>query len=100
MEVSLLSYLATCAGSEWNLDAAQQASITSLVFGGELIGSLFWGQIADRFGRKVAYIIACCLISIGGFLSGVSPSYEWLLAFRFIVGFGVVMMNKFLSQKR
>lgn len=89
MEVSLLSFLATCAGSEWNLNTSQQASITSLVFGGELLGSLFWGQFADRYGRKIAYLVACCLISVGGFLSGAAPSYEWLLVFRAIVGFGV-----------
>ena len=44
MEVSLLSFLSICAGNEWNLDDTQKASITSLVFGGELVGSLFWGQ--------------------------------------------------------
>ena len=44
MEVSLLSFLSICAGNEWSLDNTQMANITSLVFAGELIGSLFWGQ--------------------------------------------------------
>jgi MFS family permease len=93
MEVSLLSFLAICAGNEWKLSSAQRASITSLVFVGQLVGSLLWGQLADRYGRKFAYVVACCFIAIGGFLSGVSPSFEWLLVFRAAVGFGVV--NKY-----
>ena len=89
MEVSLLSFISTCAGQEFDLNDSQKASITSFVFGGELIGSVVWGQVADRFGRRFSYLIACSLISIGGFLSGVAPSYSWLLFFRALVGFGV-----------
>lgn len=44
MEVGLLSYLSICAGDEWHLNDTQRASITSLVFAGELVGSFFWGQ--------------------------------------------------------
>lgn len=49
----------------------------------------YYSRFADRFGRRVAYLIACFMISFGGFLSGASPSLPWLLFFRFIVGFGV-----------
>eukprot|EP01035_Chromulina_nebulosa_P016815 gene16815-22299_t len=74
MEVSILSYLSTCAGDEWNLSDIQRATITSMVFGGQIIGSFFWGAFADNYG---------------GFLSGAAPSYVWLLLFRAIVGFGI-----------
>jgi len=93
MEVSLLTYLSTCAGNEWGLSFSEQASITSVVFGGELLGSLFWGQFADAFGRKFANIFTCFLISFGGFLSGAAPTYEFLLVFRATVGFGVVSVS-------
>lgn len=89
MEVSLLAFLSFCAGDEWNLSNAEKASITGVVFAGELAGSLFWGPMADKFGRKIAFIVACVMISVAGFLSGVSPSYGWLLFFRAVVGFGV-----------
>lgn len=89
MEVSLLYFLSTCAGAEWNLSDSKQASITGVVFGGEIIGSMFWGPLADKFGRRVTFLISSFLIASGGFLSGISPSYYWLLLFRFIVGIGV-----------
>ena len=89
MEVSLLTFMNTCAGNEWGLTDVQRASISAVVFSGELFGGLFFGPLADRFGRKRAFLCACCLIVTFGLLSGASPSYEWLLVFRGIVGFGV-----------
>jgi MFS family permease len=116
MEVSLLTILGTCAGTifyhlswpvtafivrqlvitilryvgnEWGLSNVQRASITGVVFCGELLGGLFWGPVADRYGRKKAFLMASCLIVIFGFLSGAAPSFEWLLTFRVFVGFGV-----------
>ena len=89
MEVSLLSFLATCAGNEWGLSDVQRASISAVVFSGQLFGGFFWGPIADRYGRKIAFLCACSLIVAFGLLSASSRTYEWLLTFRAIVGFGV-----------
>ena len=89
LEVSLLSFLSTCVGAEWDLSHSQKATITSVVFGGTIVGSLVWGQVADRYGRRLTYLLGCILISGAGVLSGLAPSYEWLLLFRCLVGFGV-----------
>jgi len=89
LEVSLLSFLATCAGADWGLSTAQEASITSVVFGGIICGTMFWGVFADKYGRKMAYLAASTLITVGGILSGASPSYGWLIFFRCIAGFGI-----------
>lgn len=89
LEVNLLSFLATCAGSEWNLSDTQQASITSVVFGGIIAGSMCWGSFADRYGRRLAFLFAGSIISIGGFLTCIAPSFPYLLVFRGIVGFGI-----------
>jgi MFS family permease len=89
MEVSLLSFMSSCAGKEFGLSNAQTASITGVVFFGELVGSLFWGPISDTFGRRFAFVVACILITSGGALSAFSPSYQVLLITRAVVGFGV-----------
>lgn len=89
MEVSLLSFISECAGDEWNLSSIQIANIASAGFAGQLIGSFAWGQFADKFGRRKAFLLACILISIFGLLSGYSPTYVWLIIFRSIVGFGI-----------
>ena len=46
MEVSLLSFISTCAGVDWDLNDTEVAAITSVVFAGELLGSMFWGPFA------------------------------------------------------
>jgi putative MFS transporter len=89
LEVNLLVFLSTCAGEEWNLSNEQKASIGGVVFGGILVGNLFWGVFADRYGRKLTFILACSLISISGFLSGMATSYYWLISFRALCGFGI-----------
>lgn len=89
LEISLLSFIATCAGDDWDLSDAQVASIASVVFVGILIGSFFWGKAADRYGRKNSFLVACILMTVAGFASGASPNYIWLILFRTVVGFGV-----------
>jgi putative MFS transporter len=89
LEVNLLSFLSTCAGEEWNLSDTAQASITSVVFAGIIAGSMFWGSFADRVGRRVAFIAAGTVISIGGILTCFATSFPYLVAFRGLVGLGI-----------
>ena len=89
MEISLLGYLSTCAGITFNLDDAKRASISGIVFGGQLIGSLLWGKIGDRFGRRKSFLLSALTISIFGFISGLSPNYSSLLILRMLVGVGI-----------
>lgn len=89
MEFSLLSFLSICVGLEWNLSSSETALISSAVFIGELIGSLVWGQIADKYGRKSSFIMGCSIISIFGLLSGLSINFVMLCVCRCMCGFGV-----------
>jgi MFS family permease len=89
LEVNLLTYLSVCASSEWNLSDQQQASIASVVFAGIIVGSLFWGFVADRYGRRTTFILVSVIITSGGFLTGAVPSYSWLIVLRSLVGFGI-----------
>jgi MFS family permease len=89
LEVNLLSYLATCAGAEWHLSNTKQASITGVVFAGIIVGSLWWGVFADRYGRKVAFVLVSTIITAAGFVTGAANSFTTLLIIRSIVGFGL-----------
>ena len=87
-EIQMLVFITTCAGNEFNLNQTASASIASIVFAGQLVGALAWGRICDVYGRRNSFILACFIISLFGYLSGLAPSFSWLLIFRFIVGFG------------
>jgi len=82
MEISLLSFLASCASAEWGLSDAGKATITSLVFVGEIFGTLVWGQCADRFGRKLAYLLSC-LCTVVGILANDSHAQSSVSIFSF-----------------
>ena len=89
MEVTLLAFMSTCAGVEWDLTDVQMASVTSAVFAGEFLGGLFWGPVADQYGRRFSFLVCVFMIAVFGVLSAFSPNYQTLLIFRMVVGFGV-----------
>lgn len=106
MEIMLLSFLQIVLKSEWALSSNEQASITSVVFLGELPGSIFWGYLADTIGRKKAFFFSALTVAIFGVLSAMANSLGGLLFCRALVGFGVSgslipfdLISEFLPQK-
>ena len=89
MEVLLLSFLAVVLRAVWNLTDHQAATITSAVFVGALLGTLVLGTLGDKWGRKPVFTLTAAIICISGFLTAVANNFATLLAFRFLVGFGV-----------
>jgi len=89
IEVTLLSFLSYIVQVEWNLTANETAWLTSSVFLGMLIGSLFWGALADAYGRRPMFMASCTIICVGGAFSGLMFNYNSLCFSRFIVGIGV-----------
>ena len=89
MEVLLLSFLAVVLKDVWNLTDDQTAAITSSVFIGALLGTLLLGYLGDCIGRKPVFTLTAGIICLSGFLTAVANNFWTLLAFRFMVGFGV-----------
>ncbi|KAI3364466.1 hypothetical protein L3Q82_011258 [Scortum barcoo] len=56
---------------------------------GFLVGSITIGYLADRFGRKMSFLMSNLLNGIAGILVAVAPNYVSLLVFRTLYGFGV-----------
>ena len=88
-EITLLSFLTVCAGADWSLTNVEKATLTGMVFLGIVLGSLFFGWFADKYGRRPAFLYSCLLITVGGFLSAVAPSYSYLVLFRTMTGIGI-----------
>ncbi|KAK2819139.1 hypothetical protein Q5P01_024700 [Channa striata] len=106
MEMMILSILSPQLHCEWMLPSYKVALITSVVFVGMGVSSPVWGNVSDKYGRKVGLIICMCWSLYYGLLSAFSPVYGWLLALRGLVGFGiggapqsVTLYSEFLPAK-
>lgn len=62
--------------------------ITSIIVG-MAFGQLFFGPLADAYGRKISILSGIVLFCIGALLSMFAQSFEALLIGRFIQGIGV-----------
>lgn len=89
MEICLLSFISICAGDEWNLNDAEIGSIIGAMFAGEMAGSLVWGPVADKYGRRCAFMWAYAVITLSGIASAFAPGYVILVILQIILGFGV-----------
>ena len=55
------------------------------------------GKLSDMFGRRLLLLIGVIIFTVGSFLSGASPSIEWLIAWRALqgIGGGIITANAF-----
>uniref|UniRef100_A0A3P9L6I7 SV2 related protein b n=1 Tax=Oryzias latipes TaxID=8090 RepID=A0A3P9L6I7_ORYLA len=60
-----------------------------LHFIGMGFGSPVWGNVSDKYGRKVGLTVCMCWTLYYGILSAFAPIYGWLLVLRGFVGFGI-----------
>ncbi|CAN7267835.1 multidrug effflux MFS transporter [Neorhizobium sp. LjRoot104] len=64
-----------------------QASLISF-FAAMAVSQIVYGPLSDMFGRKKPLYVGLALYAIGAVGCALSPSIEWLIAFRFLQGMG------------
>ncbi|XP_015589763.1 organic cation transporter protein isoform X2 [Cephus cinctus] len=82
------SYKSTTT-SEWNLvcdDAWLRATGDSLFMVGVMLGSMIFGGLSDRFGRRPIFFLSLVIQLVGGILVAVAPEFISYIIFRLIVG--------------
>jgi MFS family permease len=66
--------------------------LTITAFGvARLIVNLPAGFLSERYGRRLLLFGGPAITAVGSLASGLSPSFGWLLAFRFVAGAGSAM---------
>ena len=89
MDTGLISFVLPILAKEWGLSPDQVGWIGSVGLIGMALGAVLAGTIADKFGRKNVFAATVILYSVSTGLCAVAWSYESLLVFRFLVGFGL-----------
>ena len=88
-EVLMLAVALPLIADDLAVEGTSRTVLVSAVFVGMLAGSLFWGPVADRIGRRRGFVLTVGIFSVFGVLSAFAPSVEWLVACRVIAGFGL-----------
>ena len=89
MDTGLISFVLPILAKGWGLTPEQVGWIGSVGLIGMALGAVLAGTIADKFGRKNVFAATVILYSVSTGLCALAWSYESLLVFRFLVGFGL-----------
>jgi len=85
MKPATLGFIIPGLRAEYGLTTAQVALLPVVALTGTTIGSILWGVLADRVGRRAAILLAS-LMFIGTAICGVMPVFELNLLMCFIMG--------------
>ena len=87
----LIGFVLAFIVKEWNLTYGQSGAILLASGVSAPFGSLLYGWMADKIGRRTALITAVLNVSLATGAMALTPDGGWiyLVACRFFVGFGV-----------
>jgi putative MFS transporter len=85
MKPATLGFVMPGMTSEYALSKQNAGILALIALTGTTVGSVVWGLVADRFGRR-ATILLSALMFIGTAICGAMPSFGWNLAMCFLMG--------------
>src|SRR5260370_16750426 len=88
-DLFVIGIASTLIKAEWNLSSGRLALLNSTMLAAAFLGAIVFGRFADVAGRKRVYWIVAVIMVVGALGSALSPSFWVLIAFRFLLGFGV-----------
>ncbi|WCN03749.1 MFS transporter [Streptomyces sp. M92] len=88
-ENNLSGTIAKVLQNDFAFGATELKLVLASVFIGQFIGSLVLGRVADRFGRRRAFLINLAIYSGFSLLGAFSPNAAWLIVTRFLAGIGI-----------
>lgn len=85
----LVAYSMPLIKVEWQLTPVELTMVVTTGSAGMLLGAMFTGVLADRFGRIRVVVAAMLVTALASLLLMVSPSIEVFAALRFVQGLGI-----------
>lgn len=87
-DTGMVAFILPVVTALWALTSAQTGVLGSAVYIGYMLGALLAGMLGDRFGRRCVMMYALAIYTIASLVAALSPTWEFLFAFRVIAGFG------------
>ena len=88
-DIQALSYAAPVLSASLAIDPAALGSVFGLFVVGCVLGSVLFGALADRFGRRVIVIGGTVVFGLGSVATMFADTVGALLVVRFLTGLGV-----------
>lgn len=85
----LVAYSMPLIKVEWQLTPVELTMVVTTGSAGMLLGAMFTGVLADRFGRIRVVVAAMLVTALASLLLMVSPNIEVFAALRFVQGLGI-----------
>jgi putative MFS transporter len=85
MKPATLGFILPGVRAEYGISTATAAMLPLVALTGTTIGSLFWGVLADRVGRRASILLAA-MFFLGTSICGFMPSFAWNLFMCFLMG--------------
>jgi PHS family inorganic phosphate transporter-like MFS transporter len=106
-DLFVIGIASTLITAQWHLSSGRLALLNSTMLAAAFVGAFVFGRFADLAGRKRVYWLVAVIMVVGALGSALSPSYWVLIAFRFLLGFGVggdypvsaVLMSEYANRK-
>lgn len=88
-EIFLSSAIATALKSTYGLGSGTLQILMASSFIGMFIGAAAFGRIADRIGRRKAFVINLVWFSVCSLIAAFAPNVTILVIARFLAGIGI-----------
>ena len=88
-EIFLAGVLSSVLASQFKLEKGVVALLLASAFIGMFVGAIALGRIADRLGRRRAFLLSLGIYSTFSLLSAFSPGPAMLVVTRFFAGLGI-----------
>ena len=106
-DLFVIGIASTLIAAQWNLSSGQLALLNSTMLFAAFLGACVLGRFADTGGRKRVYWLVAAIMIVAALGSALSPTFWVLIAFRFLLGFGVggdypvsaVLMSEYANRK-
>ena len=85
MKPASLGFVMPGLKAEYAVTAARGAALPFAALAGTVVGSVFWGVMADIYGRK-ATIMLSAVMFVGTSICGAMPSLNWNIVMCFLMG--------------